>query len=256
MTDEELLSAYADGELLEGERAAFELRLQNEPALAQALSRLRAADALLQQAMPAAPIDDDLLVRLGLVDRQSSALASAQVIELPQKPAAANDRGPPSRLSARWAWAVGGALAAGLALMVMVRTDDSPGSSLDRTAAFQTAMTELPSSAEARIAGGATVSPVLSFPQQDGGFCREFVVRGPDAIRGIACQEGGRWAVLATVPLTEQPDEGTEIVTAGGAETAALDRVFMERRGGDPLSADGERTAIARDWKDFSSAPE
>lgn len=256
MTDEELLSAYADGELSEDERTAFELRLQNEPALAEALTRLRAADTLLRQGVPAPAIDDDLLARLGLVDRQVSPLASAEVVQLSRKPQAANDRGPPYRLPARWAWAVGGALAAGLALMVMVRTDDSPGSSLDRTAAFQSAMTELPSSAMARIADGATVSPVLSFPQQDGGFCREFVVRGPDATRGIACQQGGRWAVLATVPLTEQADESTEIVTAGGASTAELDRVFMERRGGDPLSADGERTAIARDWKDISSAPE
>lgn len=256
MTDDELLNAYADGELPEGERAAFEVRLQQEPALARALSRLRDADALLRDAVPPAPIDDILIARLGLASAQPSAPQSAEVVKLPLKPQAANDRGLPSRLAGRWTWVVGGALAASLALMVAVRTDNGPDGSLDRSAAFQMAMDELPSGAEAGIDGDSRVSPVLTFPQKGGGFCREFVIRGPDAARGMACQQSGKWAVQATVPLTEQPDEGTEIVTAGGGSAAELDRVFMERRGGDPLSADAERTAIAARWKEISAAPE
>src|SRR5690349_2239103 len=54
-TDLELLSAYIDQQLSADERAALERRLEQEPALRQALDELRATVGVLRELAPARP---------------------------------------------------------------------------------------------------------------------------------------------------------------------------------------------------------
>ncbi len=55
--DEETLSDYVDGRMTPGDRAAFERRLSDEPALARRLRLLRAMKASLAASAPAMPAD-------------------------------------------------------------------------------------------------------------------------------------------------------------------------------------------------------
>ena len=57
--DELLAMAYADGELAPEERARFELRLAQEPALAREVSELRRLELLARQAAPPEPMDHE-----------------------------------------------------------------------------------------------------------------------------------------------------------------------------------------------------
>lgn len=94
------LSAYLDGELEAGERAAVEAALARSPALAARLQRLRGVDAALR-ALPVEAPSEELLARL-----------RARVVA--DDPASTR-RGPPRRR--RWLAGLAAAAAAGLALL-------------------------------------------------------------------------------------------------------------------------------------------
>ena len=254
MTDMELLNAYLDGELPAEVRADFERRLGSEPALAAALERLRQGDDLLRQAVPLPSIDAARLARLGLTESgradPSAPQADGHVVSIGKRPKAAND-GWPRRTG--WAWMGGGALAASVVFAVVLLRTNAPGDALEGDAAFQTAMSDLPSRMSAPVGSGGEVSPVLTVPQRGGGYCREFALRGSAPAQGVACQNDGRWDVLALVADGAPATDDGEIVTAGSTASADVDRVIAERRNGDPLSAAAEKALIDGRWRNFAA---
>ena len=124
---DERLAAWLDGALQPDQAAAFEAELAGDPALAEQAFAWRGNDALLRAAFDgpiAQGVDAQLIARMGL-----------------QAPAA-NDN-PPLR---RWGWPLGGAIAAGLALaLVLTGNPLGFGMQQDSAAQFAAAMEQLPS---------------------------------------------------------------------------------------------------------------
>ena len=237
MTDEERVTLYLDGAMDAEQLAQFERELAARPELAELTERWRENDARLRSAFDL-PMPDGLAERMGL-----GPTAPAQVVDLSEVRSRRDER---RRIPARWGWAGGGAMAAALVAALALGLG---GDATDPFASqqFQVAMQRLPSNVPAHLAGGATLTPILSFADGRGRFCREFALAGDEPRTGIACREQGRWqveGVAAGAPPTGAPGE---IRTAGG-EGEALDPLYRRLQAGDPIDAERERALISRGW--------
>jgi hypothetical protein len=242
MTDLELLSAYLDGELPDGEALKLEVRLAAEPALANQLATMSGDDALVRASF--ADILDEPMPDhfLKTIDAGFAAKPSATVIDQASH-RAAND----NKLWSRWMPA-GAAIAATLVAGLFVSTQlDDPKGSADPVAI---ALATTPSGQSISLASGGTLSPRLSFAAKDGGFCRQFTIASGDkAELGLACTAGGEWKVEKRLPITAgAPDQDSGYATVEGPD-AAIEAMIDERRSGDPLSPEAELAAIRRGWK-------
>jgi hypothetical protein len=239
------IAAYIDGELPPAERSTFEAEMAADPALAAEVARWRGNDTALQSAFGSADaIDDALLARLGLNEAKVVSLDAARAARAAATASAAG----PAR---RWPWPAAGALAAGLAVLLVFGNPQTPQvpQGPDSSLLFQAALQDLPSAATASLDGGATVSPRLSFVAGDGRFCREFALAGPRGPQaGIACRTGSRWQVEALVSAAT-PGQNPGLTTAAGADTAALDAAYKRLQASDPLNADAESQAISARWE-------
>jgi Putative zinc-finger len=231
---DERLAAWLDGALSPEEAAAFEREMEADPALARRAQEWRANDAFIAAALApiaAAPIGDDLLARMGLGDPAPAAA--------PPPPVAANDNPPWWR---RHGLPLGGALAAGLAAVLLLATPRGGAAPDD----FSLALDTTPSLQKARLADGRVIEPTLTVRAADGRWCREF---RSGAQSGLACRDEDGWQVEATSDRSGPADQG-EISLAGGADGAALDAAYRRIGASDPLGAGEEAGLIARGWGD------
>ncbi len=254
MTDDEQIAGWIDGALPPEAAARFEARLASDPELARQVAAWQRNDDLLRGAFDAPmaqEVDNALLARMGLAAAAPAPAAqSASVIDLPNrqaKAAAANDN------PARWRWALplGGALAAGLALAVIL-TGPPPllGTGGNADTMFAEAMERLPSRGEQALPDGSRVSPVLSFAAADGRFCREFsIIGGAKLGGGIACKGSSGWKVEARSAAAAATVDPEQITMAAGPDGSALDAAYARLGASDPLSIDAERQLIASGWK-------
>jgi surface antigen len=191
--DAEMLVAYLDGEVDAGTAARVEQALASDPALAARLAALQRGDARLKAAF------DPVL---------SAPLPSLALVPAPGRIAAAGVA-PATRRRASWV-----AIAAGLAGLVVGFAAGQLGPILiapvepGTVAAIEA---ELPDVLEHEVSGttitfhdtlqgvSGSVTPVRTFKNADGSFCRAYEARASDSdatvvSRGIACRDDdGRW---------------------------------------------------------------
>lgn len=246
---DERIAAFLDGAMDDAEQAAFEAELEANPALAAKVERMLSNDHLLREAFDgpiAQGVDEELLARMGLA-APSAKLASPNVVDLASRrssePTIANDNTP--RWSS-WRLPLGGAVAAGVALMVTVGLGNG-GSS------FDAALDATPSGQFAALEDGGKLTPVLSFRADDGRYCREFSLGSGDAAgpggSGIACRNGGGWQVEALDEGASELARSDEITLAAGADPSGLDEAYARLGAGDPLAGAAEADLIRRGWK-------
>lgn len=244
MNRDERIAAYLDGEMDDDDAAAFEAEVENDPELARELARFASNDDLLKAAFDpgSAAEDEALLDRMGLSGSDAPLVRTIDRTTLREP---ANDDVPV--LTRRW-WMPGGAVAAALALVLVLR----PGSPPQQDGAFADAMDRLPSRQEARLADGRTVMPLLSFRVGDGRYCREYIRSGGlDAGHGIACRDTDGWDIEAHVPgAAAHLAAGEQIETATGENTIALDEAYSRLNASDPLSSEDEKQAMTMRWLD------
>jgi hypothetical protein len=270
MTDDDRLAVmmYVDGEMPADERAGFDARLAQEPALAGAVTREQALRAKVDAAY--APvlgetIPGGLLDLLALPDPQPAAT-----------PAAANDAvsvgsndAHRARLphASRWSWPQWGAMAASLVLGVLLGARalapgavSSGGTSVALATTDSGAITAqgaLREALEQRIGGGGdkTASAVavgLSFRNQASQYCRTFTLAGGSA--GIACKQDDGWVVAHLEHATLAPTASAALA-AGHYRLAAspfspgLLQAVDDMREGETLDANAEAAARAKGWK-------
>lgn len=225
--NDELLCAYLDGELDVAVREQVTRALESDAGGRVRLERMRAADVRLRReiALDAAPADDPI----------------ADYIRR-------HDAGETIATPTRRRWIVPGAIAAAAASLVFAFLLSSRVSSpVDSYAqgALRAALETRPSGVGAST-DDAAVSILLTLRTRSGALCRLFESRAATAAEGLACRDDAGWKIVAWDATVARSDGFN---TAGAS--AVLDAA-MERLGGEPLDAAGERDARERGWK---SAP-
>ncbi len=233
--DDEILMAYADGELSAQERAAIEDAMRTDPDVAAAVARHRNLRQDVFGAFAgvlAEPVPERL-----------QPPRSAEVVQLDERRAARV----PQRRS--WSWPQWGAMAASLAVGVLagalgplgagelaVARDDS-GALLARGG--------LGAALDRQLAGAAADGGIrigMSFLGNDGNYCRSFML---GASAGLACREGGTWRIPV---LAQAERQQTAYRQAAAALPPAVLEAVDARIAGATLDLAGERSARDRGW--------
>jgi hypothetical protein len=231
--DYELLSQYLDGELDAGARTALDKRLADEPELAALLARLRRLDAQVAASVCASATDS--------VPEHVAALLrdDGKVVPL---------RRPLRR--AAWPAALAASLVAAVALL-LVPGEDSQQPLTGSDTLLAGALEAEASRAEGWVTlpDGRYLRPVLTFPDRDGNWCREFLLRdGGQDWRGVACREAGNWETQVVARETFLAAE--EAYRPAGAEDNDKIAGFITRNAADiALGAREEQTLIASSWQ-------
>ena len=243
---DEVLMAYADGELPEPERSEVERAVRADPALAAIVERHRTLRRDVFTAFAGVleePVPQKLRPAPGAKVLSLEAARTARARVTPPAPAPA-----PRSIWPRW-----GALAATLVLGVLAGSlwfDDSSG---DGSMVVADANGRLV--ARGLLAGAlsrqlasdpAPTSPVrigVSFATKRGGYCRSFSV-GSSA--GLACRDGEAWRIPV---LSEARAANGEFRQAASVTPVAVLDAIDERIAGTTLDAPAERVARERGWK-------
>lgn len=243
--DDELLSAYIDGELPDEGAAALVERLANEPALVERLEAIRSGDDAVRdiyRQLDDVPLPDAVT---GLLDTEPD---SGNIVSFRR-------RAMPRFVNLPVAIAASIALVAGfLALRQM--QDDPQLSAVDALVAGQVGI-EVNELLETGISGqpamlgeSAEMQVILSFVSDNGNYCRQLYVAATEqSVHGVACRDASGWQ-LEAVAVGAPRTQGSEYRPAG-ADTpasvrAAVDSLMGER---DPLGADDEKALISTAWK-------
>jgi len=234
MDDETLLARFLDGDLDEAEIAAFEDRLEREPALAARLERWLANDGAVAQ-----DIEAMLAAKPAPVPAPVMAVTATPIDLAAHRAAKAREAKPAARR-----WFVPASLAASLAAvgllsLSVLRADDT--SSL-------MALETLPAGQAIALADGGELTAVLTFAAADGRWCREFAISGQGS--GIACREDGSWQAQGEMAegTAATGDQTEGYATAAGADPAALDDLYASLGAGDPLGPDDEAGLMQNGW--------
>jgi hypothetical protein len=237
---EEMLMAYADGELDLVARAEIEAAMAKDPTVALTVERHRmlggklrtAYDGVLEEPVPAE------LAAL-VADPED-----AGVVEL------AAARGARRIAVGRWQLPAWTAMAASVLLGLLVGLLLFRGSSapyeetgrglLARGELAEGLLTEL-----ASAPGRSNVHIGVSFRNRDGDFCRSFAYEHEAPLAGLACRHGEDWKIRV---LAEAPSSSGELRTAGSMPMAVLQAVDASIVG-EPLDAVAEEKAREAGWR-------
>lgn len=242
-----LLSQYLDGELAPIDSRRLEARLGTEESLRTSLVRLQELNQRLR----------DSLSERGSVPEKVHALfepserivaaetAGGNVLRFPGQERRRNtDR------DGRWPLALAASMVMAVAVGLFVSSQGSLESGLPGNDGLVSAALDHQSSGSgwADLGDGRELQPVLTFPHQDGRWCREYLLRGGDADwRAVACREGSRWVTQAA-GLESYLDAGNSYVPAGSGDAEPV-AVFISQHAADiALSLDAE-TALLRGWQ-------
>lgn len=275
---DEVLMAYADGELPPQEKEALEALLSRDATLRMRLApfvvtRREIAgvfDATLDEPVPERLVD--AILRAPVPPNRRPAASSGIESWLKRTrdviSAAVFPQGASLATAASLALMLSvGALAGWLAAQSGPRETSgliaSSGSSLTAAGALAQALEKAPSGTQALTGKlGSAVIPILSFRRAEGdGICREYQIRNatdePD-YAGLACRDAeGAWHVAVHVetskPATAQLETGENYQTAGGPTARAVDAVADALIAGDALGQDEERALLENGWRPASS---
>ncbi len=226
---DDILMAYADGELDPAERAAIEQAMRTDPAVAAAVERHRALRADVAAAF-AGILDEPVPARL-LQPAPAAVVSLADVREKRR----------------RWSWPEWGALAATLVVGVLAgRMVPGGAPAIAGNGNQVVAHGELASALDRQVGGNAegAVKVGVSFAARDGAYCRGFVM-GTSA--GLACREGGQWRIPVLAEAEKEAAGGYR--QAGSALPPAVLDAIDARIADKPLDAAGEEAARARGWQ-------
>jgi Putative zinc-finger len=255
---EELLMAYADGELSKEERMRVEAAMAADPELARRVERHKALRGRLSAAFGARRHEQEQVPEQLIAAVRSFSGArrgSATVTDLASVRAARAARvaAEAARMRRPWGWREWSGIAASLVLGVVVghfvltSPDDSlvgvaGGGLIAEPSLLQALSTQLTSTQPP----GAPAQIGMTFKRKGGGYCRSFTVRRSLSLSGLACGEGGAWDVEA-VAASKAATPGQP---AGESEIPAAIRSAMEEQVvGDPLDPAAQAEARQNGWR-------
>jgi anti-sigma factor RsiW len=234
---DELLMAYADGELDAAQRAEIQAAIDADAALAQRVHAMVDLRARVQSALGAEleePVPERLLQALRMPATHAS-LADLRRAE------AANDS---------WGWQQWGGMAASMLIGVALARlwpATAPGpfaSEHGRIVAQGSVEKALTSQLAADAVAPGQPAVQLSFVDRAGRLCRTFTL---ERNAGLACRDGNAWAVQALATSAETTDSAMRPASTA-LPKAVLDAVD-ESMVGSALDAEAERAARDRGWR-------
>lgn len=239
--DDEILMAYADGELAADAAARVEAAIAVDPALSRRVSLFaKARRAVADDAAAHPPAVPEAIV--ARVRELAAGRAAAELIRLPP-PERHRSAAPPWRLSI--AAAVALAVGLGTGLYLAEGPMPSPGLAIAAVAdpALRAALADVPAGGRTTLADGSEVAPIASFRTEDGRFCREFTFgrAGAPVVVAVACHVAQEWSV--GFAMTGGVPDSTGYAPASSLET--LDAFIAAIGAGPPLSPEEEATALA-----------
>ncbi|ETX30406.1 anti-sigma factor family protein [Roseivivax isoporae] len=249
---DEILMAYADGELPPAEASALEARLAAEPDLAERLRLFTGTrDALSAAAArrAEAPLPEGMEARLRAAMAGAAAGRSTDnVVPLRARAATAPAQGgsawAPAAIAASLALAVG--LAGGFILGVGSGSGPTPPpltlAALDP--GVSDALDTVPSGEDAALEDGRTLAAIASFEDGAGAFCREYEVIAADGRRtvSVACDAGEGWDMRLALDAGREAADGS-FVPASSLEV--LDAYYATTGAGAPLPSEDEAARLA-----------
>ncbi len=252
--DIELLSQYLDGELSPELSRALEARLHAESALQSGLVRMqelnqRLRDTLAEHDQVPEAVEA-LLSGAAQGDDASPArpVESATVLAFPGRGA---HTGGATSTKPFWMYAVAASFVGAIALSLISNNgNQGPGSGLPGNDGFVTAALDSVPSGDGwtSLQDGREIQPVLSFPHQDGRWCREYLLRGGKSDwRAVACRDGNRWVTQAA-GLESYLEAADAYRPAGAADSAPVASFIIQNAGDIALGREAETAMINRNW--------
>jgi len=249
--DIELLSQYLDGELAPTSSRALEARLHSEVALQAGLVRMqelnqRLRDALAEQDSIPESVQSLLTAATASDSVDQESYTGATVLAFPgQAPA------PVVTAKPVWIYALAASFVGAIALSLVADLGQSPQSRLPgNDVLVSTALDQLPSGdGWTELNDGRDIQPVLSFPHEDGRWCREYLLRGGESDwRAVACREQGNWVTQAA-GLESYLDSSDAYRPAGASDSAPVESFISQHAGDIALGRDAETALIDSNWQ-------
>lgn len=240
---DEMLMAYADGELDLVSRAEIEAAMAADPEIARIVERHRALAARVQSAYQGV-LDEPVPAKLASLVAEP---VTAPVVDLASRRAAevaARARESQWRLPQWSALAASVALGAMIGILVM-RGEPLP---YEETTDGLIARGDLDVALTRQLAGSlGTGKPQvgISFRHHDGAYCRTFHLQQQAPLAGLACRRGDTWKL--EVLAAAQPHQG-ELQPAAAMPMAVLQAVDAAIEG-EPLDAAAETAARGAGWQ-------
>lgn len=226
--DDEMLMAYADGELDPLNAKRVEKAMEADPALARVIEDHRTLRSALGGAF--APILDQP------VPDHLTAMLQSNVVALAPRPA-------PAPQPRRWlsGLAIAASLVAGIAVGTQWTGTAGPVAAgkdgLIASGPLARALNTQLASAQ------GDTRMLASFRESNGGYCRVFAGQSFD---GIACKGASGWQLRQTQSAGAR--QGTDYAQAGSG-SAKIMAAAQEMMAGEPLDEAAEKQAVTRGWK-------
>lgn len=256
---DEVLIAYADGELAEPARSEVARAVQADPQVAARLARHQARRRQVRGASagglnePAAPLLRSVGGSTGgakpnVIDLAAERASRQTTHTLPSQMMPATPPRAPQRWH-RWAgFAVALSLGAALGAGALMASDDTVtlaqvggvDGALVASGALDTAL----SKQLAHLSQDGPVRMGLSFVAKDGNYCRSFQL---DRAAGLACRNAKRWQ-LAVLVQTPQRAPGAARLAFSATPEVVINAID-ERIVGAALDARGEQIALRLGWQ-------
>jgi hypothetical protein len=261
--DMALLSQYLDGELSPTEYRELETRLQSESALQSVLLRMQALNHRLRDALAtnqAVPASITALLDAAVTASQPASETADQsgedrgsrgsnsgatILQFPGRSGSAGASETP-----RWAYALAASFVGAIALALVLAPGTTPENRLPgNDVLVAAALDSLPSGNDwSPLNDGREIQPVLTFPHQDGRWCREYLLRGGASDwRAVSCREDGQWVTQAA-GLESYLESSDAYQPAGAADSAPV-AVFISQHAADIALGRKDEAALIASWK-------
>ena len=241
---DEILMAYADGELDADTRAGIEQAMREDQSIAARVGQHRALRDNVFAAF--APIAQEAVPqRLQQAARGQTGLPP-EVTPIDMARAAREAKKQPRAPAQRSTWGQLGGIAAAALIGVVAGREWGAEADIASANGVLVAQADLAEALSTQLASGARGETRIgvTFVSNEGTYCRSFT-HGKTA--GLACQEGGKWTLPVVTEAGAQ--QGGDYRQAAAAMPAAVLEAIDERIEGEALDAAGEKAAAAANWR-------
>lgn len=241
---DEVLMAYADGELDTSTRTQVEDAIAADPQIARRVAEHKALRDMLRSTYDKV-LDEPVPDRLLATARQRPAAQTGVVVPLRPRKRAQTPSLP------YW-----GAIAASFVVGALVWHFGAqlylPAPIAERNGQLLAAGVldkALSSQLVQEQAAQSAVQIGVSFRSKGGNYCRTFQLRDGNSLAGLACREADKWRLQVLAQGESSPPGQPQFRPAGSSMPAAIAQAVEQSIEGEPMDAQAEATARTNQWR-------